>query len=197
MRSCCKPHASRARTLSHTRATGSRVEGPSHTIPRRCIAGARHGDVPWARAARLGSLQVLIAGDRLRDRLLPPEHAADRHVPHGLQPVRSSAESVSAQLAHAFAPTIWLALHVRGLRAALGRLYASRARAGRAARATPAHPAVSCAARCAAAPRAASARPAQQAAQGVNCCADRDSHLLPSTLARTRITRVSAPAARI
>ena len=193
MRSCCKPHASRARTLSHTRATGSRVEGPSHTIPRRCIAGARHGDVPWARAARLGSLQVLLAGDRLRDRLLPPEHAADRHVPHGLQPVRSSAESVSAQLAHALAPTIWLALHVRGVCAALGRLPATRPRAGRAARATPAHPAVSCAARCAAAPRAASARPAQQAAQGVSCCADPDSQRSPAPLPER--TRISAPAA--
>ena len=179
VRACPPPHALLLQTTCKPRphcrtprATGSRVEGPSRTIPRRCIAGARRGDVPRARAARLGSLQVLLAGDRLRDRLLSPEHAADRHVPHGLQPVRSCAESVSAQLAHALAPTIRLALHVRGLRAALGRLPASRPRAGRAARATPAHPALSRAARGTAAPRAASARPAQQAAQGVSCCAD-------------------------
>ena len=139
VRACPPPHA---HTVSHTpRDSDSPTEGTSLSIPRRCVAGTRGRDVAWARAARLGRLPVLLARDRLRDRLLPPEHAADRHVAHGHQPVRSRAEFVSAQLAHALAPTIRLALHVRRVRAALGRLLASRARAGRPARATPAHPA--------------------------------------------------------
>ena len=53
--------------------------------------------------------------------------------------------------------------------------------------------ALSRAARGTAAPRAASARPAQQAAQGVSCCAGRDSHRSPAPFLPER-TRISAPA---
>lgn len=147
---------------------------PSHTIPRRCIAGTRGRDVAWARAARLGRLQVLLAGNRLRDDLLPPEHAADRYVAFS-QPVGSCPWLVSARLALALAPTIWVALHVCGICAALGRLCASCIRPGRAARATSLQP-PRYAALGTAAHRAAST---DQAAQSVNCSASHRSPALP------------------
>lgn len=160
--------------VPHPRAAGSPVEAPSYTTPRRCIAGTRGRDVAWARAARLGRLHVLLAGNRLRDDLLPPEHAADRYVALG-QPVGSCPWLVSARLALALAPTIWVALHVCGICAALGRLCASCIRPGRAARATSLQP-PRYAALGTAANRAAST---DQATQSVNCSASHRSPPLP------------------